>query len=234
MKKLLKRFLPQDAQDALRAYSAERLYRRIAYSQEGEDLVLQRLFGEKNDGVFVDVGAHHPFRFSNTCLLYRQGWRGINIDAMPGSMALFKRYRPRDINLELGVSAERREAEFFIFNEAALNTFDEALARQREAAGWPITAVKRVECLPLSDILTRELPKLGVDGIDLLTIDVEGLDFEVLRSNDWSKYRPRALVVEILDHDLSGAAHSDIGQFCADHGYISFAKLHHSVIFVRR
>lgn len=76
-----------------------------SYSQEGEDLLLSRIFGDKKDGFYIDVGAHHPFRFSNTYLLYKRGWRGINIDAMPGSMKLFNRFRPRDINIECGVAS---------------------------------------------------------------------------------------------------------------------------------
>lgn len=59
-------------------------------------------FRKKKIGFYVDVGAHHPMRFSNTYFFYRMGWSGINIDAMPGSMKEFKKYRRRDINLELG------------------------------------------------------------------------------------------------------------------------------------
>src|SRR5690554_6253894 len=80
-------------------------FSRKSYSQEGEDILLEKLFEGKNDGFYVDVGAHHPRRFSNTYLLYRRGWRGINIDAMPGSMAEFRRLRGRDINLEIPISS---------------------------------------------------------------------------------------------------------------------------------
>lgn len=62
-----------------------------AYSQEGEDLVLNRIFGEQATGYYVDVGAHHPFRFSNTAIFYKKGWCGINIDPLPGSKFCFPR-----------------------------------------------------------------------------------------------------------------------------------------------
>src|SRR5215510_10661697 len=65
-------------------------YRRTSFSQQGEDLILARLFEGQRRGFYVDVGAHHPRRFSNTFLLYRRGWRGLNIDAAPGSMRLFR------------------------------------------------------------------------------------------------------------------------------------------------
>ena len=54
---------------------------RYSFSQEGEDLLIDRMFDGQSVGFYVDVGAHHPTRFSNTYLLYLRGWRGINIDA---------------------------------------------------------------------------------------------------------------------------------------------------------
>src|SRR4051794_10306733 len=71
-----------------------------SYSQEGEDMVLRRVFNNKRGGFFVDVGAHHPRMYSNTYYFYLRDWRGINIDAMPGGMAAFDRMRPGDINVE--------------------------------------------------------------------------------------------------------------------------------------
>ena len=218
----------------LRDRFGAQVYSSRAYSQEGEDLVLRRLFEHQPKGVYVDVGAHHPFRFSNTCLLYQRGWHGINIDALPGSMALFDRFRPRDINLEVGVGTEVSESlRFFMFEEPALNTFDADLARQRQESGWPLQGTTAIKCLTLAHLLERELPRLPANEIDLLSIDVEGLDLDVLRSNDWTRFRPKALVVEVLDQDLSGVAASEVGHFCSSVGYRAFSKLHHTVVFVR-
>ena len=75
----------------------------LSFSQEGEDLVLYRLLGHQTKGVYVDVGAHHPYRFSNTFKFYLLGWSGINIDPLPGSKQLLDEKRPRDINLEAGI-----------------------------------------------------------------------------------------------------------------------------------
>jgi len=102
-----------------------------AFSQEGEDLILGRVFEGKSDGFYVDVGAHHPTLYSNTYYFYLRGWRGINIDAMPGSMTAFKAGRPRDINLEIAVAENPGKLTYHIFNYPALNTFDPALAKER-------------------------------------------------------------------------------------------------------
>ena len=105
-----------------------------SYSQEGEDMVLQRIFAQKEYGFYIDVGAHHPKRFSNTYLFYKKGWRGINIDALPGSMDLFNKVRPNDINLEVGIGYKEEELNYYMFNESALNSFSKKLSQNRDKA----------------------------------------------------------------------------------------------------
>jgi FkbM family methyltransferase len=233
MRALLKGLLPARSRLALREAFGRRTYAIRSYSQEGEDLLLLRLLGDVQHGVYVDVGAHHPFRFSNTQLLYERGWRGINIDARPGSARAFRRSRARDISLEVGVSRERTQLSFHLFAEPALNTFDAELARQRRDEGWKQQGTQTVECLPLAEILSRELPRLGVPTMDLLSVDVEGLDLEVLRSNDWQRFRPRAVVAEVLSASVSQMLESELASFLARVGYAPYAKLVNSVIFVR-
>jgi FkbM family methyltransferase len=233
MRKILSRITPTPLKNLFREPLGSYSYARRAYSQEGEDLVLHRVFERQAHGIYVDVGAHHPFRFSNTCLLHQRGWRGINVDAMPGSMALFNRFRRGDVNLEVGVGLEKRTLEFHLFQEPALNTFDSGLANDRQKEGWARQRTIEVPCLPLYEILTENLHKLGASTIDLLTVDVEGFDIEVLESNDWNRFSPRALVVEILDKDIVELTQSKVYEYCAAKGYRAHAKLHHSVVFLR-
>ena len=105
-----------------------------SWSQEGEDLLLKRVFEGQSVGFYVDIGAHHPKRFSNTYLFYRMGWRGINIDAMPGSMSAFNKIRSRDINIEAGVGEKATQLDYYIFNDPALNGFSSQLSEYREAS----------------------------------------------------------------------------------------------------
>jgi len=101
LKKLLKIILPKTLKNKFIEINNNYFdgYALKSYSQEGEDMILRRLFEKQLTGFYVDVGAHHPKRFSNTYFFYKQGWHGINIDAMPGSMKLFEKIRPRDILL---------------------------------------------------------------------------------------------------------------------------------------
>ena len=157
-------------------------------------MILDRFLEYRDSGFYVDVGAHHPKRFSNTYRLYRRGWMGINIDANPGSMQMFKRVRPRDINVEAGVSSTRQELTYYVFNEPALNTFKKDLALERAGGIYSIIKEVKIVTAPLGELLDQYLP--AKTEIDLLTIDVEGLDYEVLRSNDWSRYSPEFILVE--------------------------------------
>lgn len=202
----------------------------IAYSQEGEDLLLARLLKKKEPGFYVDVGAHHPVRFSNTHALYLSGWRGINVDATPGSMEPFHRLRPGDVNLECAVSDVADPFRFHIFAEGALNTTDDALAARYVEMGWESAGVVEIKPYPLADLLTEHLP-LG-QTIDLMSIDVEGSEMGVLRSNDWGRFRPGVLVIEALDTSLDQLDAHPLIVFLRRHGYAPVAKLINSVILL--
>jgi hypothetical protein len=208
-------------------------YRLSSYSQEGEDLLLWRLFEGKNEGFYVDVGAHHPVRFSNTYLFYQNGWRGINVDATPGSMAEFRRLRPHDINLEALVSAERDARPFFLLNEPALNSVSASLSAERTKKNSQYTIIGEVRLTPkpLSEILAENLPE--GQSIDFYSIDAEGLDLSVLRSNDWMRHRPSFILAELLETTFDDLAEHEITRYLCDQGYTPNAKLVNTVLFTR-
>src|SRR5690606_15965677 len=111
-------------------------------------------------GFYVDVGAHHPTHYSNTYLFYKRGWRGINIDAMPGSMEPFRKLRPHDINLEIPISSKTEILPFYIFNRPTLNTFSRAEADRKNGWGnFKLIKTIEMEAFPLSEILDKYLPK---------------------------------------------------------------------------
>jgi FkbM family methyltransferase len=208
--------------------------RQESYAQEGEDLVLARIFATKTDGFYVDVGAHHPIRFSNTYLLYCKGWRGINIDATPHSMDEFNRVRPRDINIECLVSSDESSQTLYILNEPALNTVSADLAhhRSQEDSYYRVTDSVVLKPRRLASILDEHLPP--AQAIDLLNVDVEGLDLDVLRSNDWTRYRPMLILVELLDTNGANLERHEITQFLHDQRYEITSKFFNTVLFQRQ
>lgn len=200
------------------------------YSQEGEDIILNELLQNKSNGFYVDIGAHHPRRFSNTHLFYKKGWRGINIDAMPGSMKVFKRERPRDINLELGVSGRKGNMVYYMFDEPALNGFSGELSKERDKeSNFKIIGKKKINTYPLSTILDRYLPK--GEKIDFISIDVEGLDLVVLKSNNWKKYSPKYVLIEYLNIDIESIMKDPLYSFLSKKGYKIVAKTFRTLIF---
>jgi len=207
-------------------------YSKKSYSQEGEDLILMRFFEKKANGFYVDVGAHHPKRFSNTYLFYKKGWRGINIDARPGSMKQFKKERVRDINLEIPISVESKTLTYYMFNEPALNGFSKDLSEAHAGKnGYEIDSTIELKTERLDKVLDENLPK--DTAIDFLSIDVEGLDFEVLRSLDLSRYRPVLILIEVLGSSLSELLDSEISRYLAGYGYEVYGKAVNTVFYKR-
>ena len=206
-------------------------YVNLSFSQEGEDLVLSRLIGDKTNGFYVDIGAHHPYRFSNTFKFYLKGWRGINIDPLPGSKLLLDSTRKRDINLEVGVSKSDGSAfNYYMFSEPAYNTFNEEIALERKKSNNIIFSEEReIVCHPLSILLSKHLPPLT--PIDFMTIDVEGMDLEVLDSNNWELYKPNYIVVESFNSILKDDFQSNIYNLLNSLKYELISKTANSLIF---
>jgi hypothetical protein len=205
-------------------------YGTVSYSQEGEDLILQRFIGNTKKGFYIDIGAHHPFRFSNTYHFYKQGWHGINVDAMPGSMNAFKKLRPRDINLEIPVSESKQVLTYYIFNEPALNTFSGEEARKKNGLrDYKVVEELRLQTFPLSYILDKYLPQNTL--IDFLSIDVEGLDYSVLSSNNWEKYQPSIILIESLQSSLENLRDNEMYAYLHALNYRLIAKTLNTLFF---
>ena len=197
---------------------------RLHFSQFGEDVILEAFSPKKKDGFYVDIGAFHPVLLSNTCLFYKKGWRGINVEPNPYSLQEFHRQRPRDINLNLAVSDKAGFAEFTCDGPCSglLTVAEGQVDSTRKRS------VVRVETLPLTELLGIHLPE-GTE-IDFLSIDCEGHDLVVLQSNNWNKYRPRLVLVE----DLSGRVDGDLSGFMKSVGYHFYCKTGLTEFFIER
>lgn len=233
MKSLFKRLIPNRLLEFVRSIRKEFFdgYWLKSYSQEGEDMILHRLFAGQSRGFYVDVGAHHPLRFSNTYIFYKRGWSGINIEPNPDAIRLFQSARARDINLQLGVSNSKGRITYYQFDEPALNTFDSEIVNSRLAeTHYKLKSTCEVNVELLDQILSNYLPA-GIQ-IDFLSIDVEGLDFAVLKSNDWERYRPKCVLVEALNATLEDVMRGEIFDFMKSRQYVLFAKTYNTLIFL--
>jgi FkbM family methyltransferase len=234
LKALLKGAIPKryhkslsDIMDRIRNYRVE------CYSQSGEDVVLRWLFENVPKGFYVDVGAYHPKKFSNTYYFYKRGWTGINVDPTPGVIELFRKARPRDINLPYAIANSARDLKLYIFNEGerGVNTLSQDFARlQWERWGRRYTSETVVRTHTLAEIFRVHKP--DDRPIQFLSVDAEGLDLEVLESNDWDMYIPKVILCE--DTNLQNIEHlssSGTWTFLHARGYSLLSKCIHTLVF---
>ena len=193
-----------------------------SFSQFGEDQFLLRYFEGQSAGFYVDVGAFHPFHLSNTYLLYKRGWHGINLEPSPNGLAALQRHRPRDLNLATAVGSVEEEVTFSLAGSFAGIDDDQHL--------WSGVPAERmmVTTRTLAHILAEHLP--ASQTIDLLDVDCEGHDLDVLRSNDWARYRPRLILAEAHSED----AGNEIAQFLESTDYLPRTRLDLTLIFEDR
>jgi FkbM family methyltransferase len=166
-----------------------------SFSQKGEDLVIENIVGNKRNGFYIDVGAHNPNIYNNTKRFYEKGWDGINIEPNPNLIKEFQKQRNRDVNLNIGVKIQTGKAKFYEFEASPLSTFSKDEKVKNIKLGYKF---KRELIIPVWN-LKKIIEKYGKSPIDFITIDTEGLDLEVLQSNDWNKYRPKVVCIETGD-----------------------------------
>lgn len=168
-----------------------------SHSQFGEDLIIDRLLGNKKTGFYVDIGAYDPNRFSNTKRFYDKGWRGINIEPDYDNFKKFEQKRKRDINLNIGIGRINKKLILYRFKPGTVSTFSKKEAEECKKRNLKFLGCKTVKVARLDTIFSQYCKN---KEIDFISIDVEGFEKEVLESNDWKKFRPKLICMEYVEH----------------------------------
>ena len=204
-------------------------YFRRSYSQFGEDMALLSLLGRDSlrgykgffrgySGFFVDVGCYHPVKYSNTYVLYKRGWRGINIDIDQLKIDAFNIARKKDTNIVAGVSPNSGVMNVYKFGKySLLTTLDKKTAEKYQEDYGKEATVEEIQVRSLTDII--DATSYGGRQIDVLTVDAEGHDYEVVSSLDFKKYQPQVVLVENLERELSGILETKLHKFLEEKGY---------------
>ena len=187
----------------------------ISYAANFEDVILARLFRGQTNGFYVDVGAHDPVGASNTRHFYERGWRGINIEPA-STFHLFPSHRPRDINLKVAVSDHCGQATFAECPDLPAVSQLTENARPPQAAGSLPCQTVTVTTRTLTSVFEEHAPSC----IDFLSMDVEGHERQALAGNDWTRFRPRVLVVEATLPFTNTLCHQDWEGIVLDAGYL--------------
>jgi FkbM family methyltransferase len=209
-----------------KVFLSPRQSKRI-YSQFGEDAVLLHLVGGRKapKGFYVDVGCHHPRKGSNTYLFYRMGWRGVLVDLEEAKVLACRLLRPGDEAVLAAVSDREEDVEI-----RAPEAFS-VLASIKADAVPGAKVVGRIRTRTLTDILDKS--RFAGTPIDLLNVDVEGVDLQVLRGLDFARYRPRIVVVESWDQDLEKVLAGEMHALLRERGYELAAWVGLSLVYKR-
>lgn len=196
----------------------------FSFAQGAEDLLITYLaryyFGIEGSGKYVDVGCNLPVKFSNTFSLYLNGWRGLNIDANRELLEKFRKVRRGETCIHAAVSDSVRKVTFYKSNYSALSTIDEARFNDlRNSIEFNVSGEEILTSRTLTSILDENW-QYGKE-IDLLSIDVEGHDYHVLKGLDLQKYRPKIIVIEI--HAIDSVVDTEIYKYLiANHYKLKF------------
>lgn len=192
------------------------------YSQFGEDVFLGKFFADRPQGTWLDIGAFHPRIASNTEGLRRRGWTGINVDADPAKVRLFTWFRRSESNVCAAVAGPNG-------GQAVLVS----------GGGSSYGSMDRVEIRPgTGQLVTRTVADIvaeaGVGSLDFVSIDVEGLEADILGAFPFERFSPELFCVEVLDTTLDGVTASPVTTLLAQHDYRIVGWFPPSVFFARR
>ena len=214
-------------------------YKKISYSFNAVDLIINYIFKDQNTGTYVDIGAQHPISNNNTYLLFKRGWSGVNIDLDKKNIDLFNISRPRDINLNFAISDKQQEVELYFYHDASpINTLNKQVADFQKAS---VKSVKRINSYTLNNILEKiDFKK----KIDYMNIDVEGYEEKVLSGFDINRYKPNVISVEFLDlkmnkleiknNNIDRLIDSNLYKYFTNNDYYFVNWLHGDLIFVHK
>lgn len=195
---------------------------RLSFSQQGEDIVLFHVLHDVlkvSAPTYLDIGAADPVQGNNTYLLYCTGGHGVLVDPNPAYVDRLRQRRPKDVVVAAGVGVgSEREADYWVIRgRPTLNTFSPRVveALRAELGGDPVERVIRMPLVPVNELIATHLGRAP----DLLSIDVEGLDLAILRSLDFARWRPGAIIAETIRMGSPGVD-LELLRFVTGKGYV--------------
>ena len=216
-----------------RLYIRQKFFlKKKQYSQWGEDLSISTFFKDIKKGTYLDVGAFHPYMFSNTCLLHQRGWSGINIDINPISIEMFKIARPSDINLCTTLSESKKEFEMFYDGPfSTVNTLDRNFYKNYFKEDYnKKNKIFKIRSSSFKEIIeTNKIDQV----IDFINIDVEGMDFEILQQIDIKNFKVKLISIET--HKPNGDKSKSfelISNFLKNHNYVIYKRIGPTTLYI--
>lgn len=190
---------------------------RLSFSQFGEDLIIENLINKKK-GIYVDVGCNDSINGNNFFKLYLLGWNGICIDGNENVLKNYHIIRPKDKVVNELISEKEKELVFYISEDDKVSTGSEAQFQiAKEKWKFNDTNKKYLKTKTLTQILDKHLDSKF--PIDVLSIDVEGMDYEVLLGLNFKKYSPKLIIIELGELDMMNIEDNNIYKLLFNNGY---------------
>jgi hypothetical protein len=210
------------------------------FGQYAEDVLVRKYFpSDTTQGRYLDVGCYHPFRHSNTAFFWLKGWSGVNVDANPITVELFKKSRPQDTNIWAAVVPEESLEMGNSFVELEVPTVSEGtigisgIGRVRGASldtmGRPTKLVK-VPAKSINQILLEN----NLRELDFFSLDIEGFDTAIISEFDFDYCEPKMICVEDFSDSFEELIQSDLTRLLQDRDYKLIGRAGLSSIFSRR
>lgn len=205
-----------------------------SYSQSGEDILIKSALNSLgiSQPTYLDIGANHPYYLSNTYLFYSAGCSGVLIEPNMALCENLKRKRKRDLCINCGVGInDESEADLYIMSADVLSTFSKKEAESIESQGtYKIDKVVSVPLVNINNIIENNFTRAP----DFISIDIEGMDYSILKSFDFSRHRPAVFCVETLEYDEHSHAPKikEIIDLMVKNGYFVYADTHINTIFI--
>lgn len=207
-----------------------------SYSQSGEDRIIKYILDVIGVAkpTYLDIGAHHPVRINNTYLFYQNGCRGVCVEPNPRLFASLGGARSDDVCLNVGVGGTRQKSmPFYEMSSDTLSTFSEPEARRYvKEHGEKIVRIVDVEIVTPEDIIASHFQSPP----DFVSLDVEGLELEILRAFDLTGERPAVFCVETITYatDGTGKKLTNVIEHLTEAGYMVYADTNINTILVDR
>ena len=173
-------------------------YIRLGFNSDGYTKFSKIILKKIKKGIYLDIGCYHPIKESNTALLYKNGWSGINIDISEETIEMFKIFRPNDTNLFLGISIKNGyQKAYFEKSISTLSSLDKTYLNRQ---GRKNLIIKKVKVLTLKSLRKKH----NIKKLDFLKIDCENIDMSIIMKSSLKDLDSNYLCFEILPPAIYG------------------------------
>lgn len=211
---------------SFKSYTKSRKFSGQFFSQFGEDKEIAKLFENTSRGFYFDIGSGHPVYGSNTYYFYKLKWSGVVVDPVKWNSILHHMVRPRDVVISAAVGSVNGKIECFVYPAHIFSTSNVDRRNQLMSENIQPMHSKLVNCVRF-DTICQQFSGVNLDNC-FLSIDVEGDEYNVLSSINFSSFRPKLICVEDIKGD-----NANVKDLLVEHNYKFFKRCGLSDLYLR-